>query len=78
MRKLISIHCIELVISPRDPISDLSAIINNEVAIACLILSHSSIMRAGTIRNHPPAPTRPVMVPTTHPSIIVSSHFFHF
>jgi hypothetical protein len=77
-RKFISRTYIEFVISPRDPINDLSAIITSDVATACLIVSHSRSINAGTMRNQPPAPTRPVIVPTIHPSKIVRNIFFHF
>lgn len=72
-----SIHWIEFDISPSEPIKDFIAIIRREVDTACFISSHSSAISAGTIRNHHPAPTSPVMVPTTTHSHMVIIDFFH-
>jgi len=54
--------------SPINPINDLIAIINNDVATAFFIGSLANKTKAGIIKNPPPAPTIPVSIPTTNPS----------
>ena len=50
-----------------NPISEFTEIINKEVPTACFIETPTSITKAGTIRNPPPAPIKPVMIPTRSP-----------
>lgn len=76
-RKELSMTRFGLPRSPSEPISDLLAMMMREVAAACAMVSHSRSMSAGTIRNPPPAPTSPVMVPTTSHSRRVRAAFFH-
>ena len=59
-------------ISPVKPISDFAAIINKEVPIASFISSPANNTSAGMIRNPPPAPTKPVNVPTAISSIMIT------
>ena len=58
--------------SPVNPISDFAAIIKSDVPTACFIGSLLSITSAGIIKNPPPAPTRPVSIPTSAPSTNMS------
>lgn len=58
--------------SPINPISDLIAIMSNEVATAFFIGSLAKSTKAGIIKKPPPAPTIPVKTPTTKPSIIIN------
>ena len=58
-----------------NPINDLTAIINKEVATAFFIGSFANITNAGIIRNPPPAPTTPVRIPITKPSIIIKEDY---
>lgn len=54
-------------ISPVNPIVELIKMISSEVATALFIGIFAKRTKAGTIRNPPPAPTKPVMVPTAIP-----------
>ena len=54
--------------SPIKPNNDLAAIINKEVPTANFIGIFAKSTKAGIIRNPPPAPTKPVNVPTKAPS----------
>ena len=54
--------------SPKNPMSDLAAIINNEVPTAIFIGKRAKSTKAGIIKNPPPAPTMPVSIPTKPPS----------
>ena len=60
-------------ISPINPINDLIAIITKEVAIALFMLSLLKRTRTGIIIKPPPAPTSPVINPTTVPSIRINN-----
>ena len=61
----------------RNPIPEFIVIITRDVATALRSVSHSSAISAGTMRNPPPAPTIPVIVPTIHHSSVVMRCFFH-
>lgn len=50
--------------SDANPAIELIAMINNDVLIASFISNPSMNISAGIIRNPPPAPRKPVMVPT--------------
>gem|GEM_PF-3692276 len=54
--------------SPVKPMSDLAAMMMSDVPTACFMGSFANRTRAGMIKNPPPAPTIPVIVPTTMPS----------
>ena len=54
--------------SPINPVRDFTAIISNEVPTAIFMGSLESTTKAGIIKNPPPAPTKPVSVPTINPS----------
>ena len=56
--------------SPKKPIKEFIAIINNEVAAAFLIGSFARNNKIGTIMKPPPAPTRPVTIPVKTPKEI--------
>lgn len=63
-------HCISrLKISPVNPISELNAIINNDVPVATFMGSPVKSTSAGIIKKPPPAPTspvsKPIMIPRT-------------
>tara|TARA_B110000971_G_scaffold100951_1_gene103849 strand:- start:245 stop:418 length:174 start_codon:yes stop_codon:yes gene_type:complete len=49
---------------------DFIVIITRDVPIAIFISSPANKTKAGIIKNPPPAPTNPVIAPTTIPSII--------
>ena len=49
------------------PIKEFKAIMNNDVATASFMLIFKSITNAGTIKNPPPAPINPVIIPTKSP-----------
>ena len=53
--------------SPKKPISELTAIINKEVATASFIGKPASKTKAGIIKNPPPAPKIPVIIPINSP-----------
>ena len=53
--------------SPVNPIKELIEITINEVATASFIGNLAKNTKAGTIKNPPPAPTKPVTIPTTNP-----------
>ena len=62
------------------PKLDLIAIINRDVPTASFMLIFVSNNRAGIIRKPPPAPTKPVISPTTIPSkaikhVIIFRHY---
>ena len=48
---------------------ELIKIINNEVPTACFMGKLAKNKRAGIIKNPPPAPRKPVTIPTTEPII---------
>ena len=54
--------------SPIKPNSDFIAIIINDVATAFFIGNFANNIKAGIIKNPPPAPTIPVKTPTIKPS----------
>ena len=55
--------------SPRKkPIKDLMAIIIKDVPTATFISTFAKMTNAGIIKNPPPAPIKPVMLPTKRPS----------
>lgn len=62
----------KLLISPRNPIKDLTAIIRSEVPIAFFIGIFANNTNAGMIKKPPPAPTNPVSKPTRIPSIAIT------
>lgn len=53
----------------KNPKSEFKVIIASEVAIAFSMGIFSKIVRAGTIKNPPPAPTKPVTPPTKIPLV---------
>lgn len=55
-------------IDEKNPMSELSEMITNEVPMATFIGVLSRLTSAGMIINPPPAPTKPVKIPTTDPS----------
>ena len=67
MRKFQSISSLPFR-SPVKPMSDFAAMMMREVPTACFIGSFAKSTSAGIMRNPPPAPTSPVIVPTTAPS----------
>ena len=54
---------INVFMSPKNPTKDWIAIINKDVLIAFFIGSFTSKTNAGTIKNPPPAPTKPAKTP---------------
>ena len=68
--------CINMASPKKNPNNDLKAIITNEVPTATFISTLAKITRAGIIKNPPPAPTKPVIAPTTTPSNITKIIFF--
>ena len=56
-----------LSIEEPNPIKELKDIMNKDVATASFIEIPKSIINAGTIKNPPPAPTKPVTIPTKIP-----------
>ena len=58
--------------SPKNPISDFAAIINKVVPTASFMGSFNRTTNVGTIRNPPPVPTNPVIIPTTNPSMEIN------
>lgn len=62
-------------ISLPKPMSDLQAMINKEVAIAFFIGSLPKNTNEGMIKNPPPAPTKPVSIPTEKPASITNGIF---
>tara|TARA_B100001989_G_C24116342_1_gene258775 strand:+ start:97 stop:465 length:369 start_codon:yes stop_codon:yes gene_type:complete len=60
---------IELFSSAVNPKIDLIDIINNEARTASFILKFVKYNNTGTIKNPPPAPTKPVIIPKINPSI---------
>ena len=55
---------------PVNPISELIAMMHNEVPIAFLKLKRKKKIKTGTMINPPPAPTKPVIKPTHTPNKI--------
>ena len=55
--------------SPAKPIEELMKIMNSEVPMACFIDKLAKNNRAGMIKNPPPAPKNPVIIPITEPII---------
>ena len=61
--------------APKKPNNDFIAMIMRDVPIAFFISKPEKKMSAGTIRNPPPAPTRPVTIPTRKPSSMIFKKF---
>src|SRR5680860_7858 len=57
-----------LPISPKNPINELMAIMNNEVPMAVFMGSLASKTRMGIMINPPPEPTSPVIIPVNNPN----------
>ena len=67
---------IELFSSAVNPKIDLIDIINNEARTASFILKLVKYNNTGIIKNPPPAPTKPVIIPKINPSINIIIKLF--
>ena len=56
--------CFTIFMVLRNPKVEFIAIIKSEVATARFIFKPSNMTKAGTIKNPPPAPINPVIIPT--------------
>lgn len=56
-----------LFIDEKNPIKELNETITNEVPMATFIGVFNKLTNAGMIKNPPPAPSKPVMIPTAEP-----------
>ena len=64
-RKVQSCFTIDIVL--KNPKIEFMEMIKSEVATAFFILTPRSITKAGTIKKPPPAPIKPVIIPTKSP-----------
>ena len=55
--------------SPPKPMLELIKMINNDVPTACFMGKLAKKSNAGMIKNPPPAPKKPVTIPTINPII---------
>lgn len=56
-----------LFIEEKNPIRELNETMTNEVPMATFIGVFNKLTKAGIIKNPPPAPSKPVMIPTAEP-----------